>query len=62
MNSVLLILSLVAHFGWKIHQMDVRSVFLHGDLSEEICMEQQTGFVTNSNLVCRLKKLLYGLK
>jgi hypothetical protein len=62
MNSVRLILSLAAHFGWKIHQMDVKSDFLHGDLSEEIFMEQPPGFVTDSNLVCRLKKSLYGLK
>jgi hypothetical protein len=39
MNSVRMILSLVARFGWWIHQMDVKSVFLHGELSEEIFME-----------------------
>jgi hypothetical protein len=42
--------------------MDVKSDFLHGDLSEEIFMEQPPGFVIDSNLVCRLKKSLYGLK
>jgi hypothetical protein len=52
MNYVQMILSLVAHFGWKIHQMDVKSSFLHGDLSEEIFMEQPLGFVIDSNLVC----------
>jgi hypothetical protein len=62
MNYVQLILSLVAFFRWKIHQMDVKSAFLHGDLSEEIFMEQPLGFVTDSNLVCRLQKSLYGLK
>jgi hypothetical protein len=35
MNYVQLILSLVAHFGWKIHQMDVKSAFLHGNLSKK---------------------------
>ena len=34
MNSVQLILSLVAHFVWELHQMDVKSAFIHGDLSE----------------------------
>jgi hypothetical protein len=62
MNSVRLIISLVACFGWKIHEMGVKSVFLHGDISEEIFMEQPPGFATDSNLVCRLKKSLYGLK
>ena len=34
MSYVRLILSLVACFGWQIHQMDVKSSFLHGDLSK----------------------------
>ena len=47
----------------QIHQMDVKSTFLHGDFHEEIYMEQPTGFIqTNFSLVCRLKKSLYGLK
>eukprot|EP00253_Pinus_taeda_P008665 PITA_08665 len=63
MNSIRLVLSLAASFKWEVHQMDVKFVFLHGDLHEEIYMEQPPGFIqTNSNLVCRLKKFLYGLK
>ena len=42
--------------------MDVKSAFLHGDLSEDIYMEQPPSFVTNSTLVYQLQKLLYGLK
>eukprot|EP00253_Pinus_taeda_P025747 PITA_25747 len=43
--------------------MDVKSAFLHGDLHEEIYMEQPIGFIqTDSILVFRLKKSLYGLK
>ena len=43
--------------------MDVKSTFLHGDLHEEIYMEQPPGYVQdNSSLVCLLKKSLYGLK
>jgi hypothetical protein len=62
MNVVQLILSLATHFGWQIHQMDVKSAFLHNDLSEEIYMEQPLVFVMDSNLVCQLNKSLYGLK
>eukprot|EP00253_Pinus_taeda_P016675 PITA_16675 len=63
MNSVRLVLSLAASFKWEVHQMDVKSTFLHGDLHEEIYMEQPIGFIqTDSSLVCRLKKSLYGLK
>ena len=43
--------------------MDVKSTFLHGDLQEEIYMEQPPGYVQdNSILVCLLNKFLYGLK
>jgi hypothetical protein len=38
--------------------------FFHGDLQEEMYMEQPPGYVdrTHPNLVYRLKKTLYGLK
>jgi hypothetical protein len=52
MNFVRLILSLATRFGWKIHQMDAKNVFLPGDLFEEIFMEHPPSFVTNYNLVC----------
>ncbi len=50
--------------GWSLHQMDINNVFLHGDLHEEVYMEQPPSYVdqTHPNLVCRLKKDLYGLK
>jgi hypothetical protein len=43
--------------------MDVKSAFLHGDLQEEIYMEQPLGYFQNdSSLVFHLKKSLYGLE
>eukprot|EP00253_Pinus_taeda_P006432 PITA_06432 len=63
MNSIRLVLSLAASLKWEVHQMDVKSAFLHGDLHEEIYMEQPIGFIQiDSILVCRLKKSLYGLR
>ncbi|BBG93635.1 transposable element gene [Prunus dulcis] len=48
----------------EVEQMDVKMTFLHGDLDEDIYMSQPQGFVetTKGNIVCRLKKSLYGLK
>ena len=42
--------------------MDVKNAFLHGDISEEIYMENIQGYMKDSCLVCRLKKSFYGLK
>ena len=44
--------------------MEVKPTFLNGDLFEDVCMVQPVGFqqTGNGNLVCKLKKLIYGLK
>ena len=44
--------------------MDVKTSFLHGDLEEEIYMKQPECFAVKGKeeLVCKLKKSLYGLK
>jgi hypothetical protein len=64
MTTVRAIIVMAATKGWSLHEMDVKNVFLHGDLWEEVYMEQPQGYVdqTRPNLVCRLKKTLYGLK
>jgi len=64
MTTVRAIIAMAAAKGWSLHQMDVKNVFLHGYLHEEMYMEQPPGYVdqTHPNLVCRLKKVLYGLK
>ena len=45
MNSIHLVLSLAALHNWEVHQMNVKSIFLHGDLQKEIYMEQPLGYV-----------------
>jgi hypothetical protein len=64
MTIVRVIITMATTKGWSLHQMDVNNVFFHGDLQEEVYMEQPPSYVdqTHLNLVCRLKKALYGLK
>jgi hypothetical protein len=63
MNSICLVLALAASHKCEVHQMDVKSAFLHKYLQEEIYMEQPPDYVQNdSSFVCHLKKSLYGLK
>jgi hypothetical protein len=63
-TSIHTIIALVSSMGWKLHQMDVKTTFLNGDIEEEFCIEQLEGFMIHNvkTHVCRLKKVLYGLK
>ncbi|KAK4402370.1 Retrovirus-related Pol polyprotein from transposon TNT 1-94 [Sesamum angolense] len=59
-TTVRVILALTAHFNWELKQMDVKTAFLHGDLEENIYMQQPDVFVDKSkpDYVCLLKKSL----
>ena len=62
--TIRVLLALAASYGLHVHQIDVKTTFLYGELEEEIYMEQPDGFVVpgEENKVCRLIKSLYGLK
>ena len=64
MTSIKTILSLVAAEDLHLEQLDVKTTFLHGDLEEEIYMQQPQGYEVKGKekLACRFKKSLYGLK
>ena len=64
MTSIRTVLGLAASLDLELEQLDVKTTFLHGDLHEEIYMEQPEGFEEKGKekFVCKLKKSLYGLK
>lgn len=64
LTSIRLFISMAATHHWPLHQLDIKNAFLHGDLQEEVYMEQPPGFVAQgeSGRVCHLRKSLYGLK
>ena len=45
MTSIQLFISLAATYNWDLHQLDIKNVFLHGDLQDEVYMKQPQGFV-----------------
>ena len=63
-NYITSILSIVAAEDLHLEQLDVKTVFLHGDLEVNIYMVQPQGYIMSGKerLVCKLKKSLYGLK
>jgi len=64
MATVKSVIAVAAAKGWTLHQMDVKNFFLHGELQEEVYLDQPPGYedVGHPNYVCRLCKALYGLK
>lgn len=62
-HSTLRILFAIANqLDLCMDHIDVTTAFLNGELTEKIYMEQPTGFQSNNNKVCLLKKCIYGLK
>jgi hypothetical protein len=63
-DSFRIIMALVEHFDLELHQMDVKTAFLNGDIDETIYMVQSENFVSDDakQMVCKLKKSIYGLK
>ena len=63
-ESVRTMIALAAEQNLELHQIDVTTAFLNGELKETIYMKQPEGFLTEGkeNLVCELKHSIYGLK
>ena len=62
--TIRLVLPLAVSRGWKLRQLDVKNVFLHGVLEEEVYIKQPPGYESDAHMghICKLDKALYGLK
>ena len=64
LESICILLAYAAHHDFKLYQMDVKSAFLNGPLSELVYVEQPPGFEDPKypNHIYKLDKALYGVK
>jgi hypothetical protein len=64
LESIRILLAYATHHDFKLYQMDVKSAFLNGPLSELVYVEQPPGFEDPKfpNHMYKLHKALYGLK
>ena len=63
-DSLRLLLAITAALNLELHQVDVKTAFLYGDLEEELNVQQPEGFIYTGKdkYVCHLLRPLYGLK
>ena len=64
LESIRILLAYATYHGFKLYQMDVKSVFLNGPIKEEVYVEEPPGFEDSEypNHVYKPSKALYGLK
>jgi hypothetical protein len=64
LKSVRIFLAIAAYFDYEIWQMDVKTTFLNGNLTEGVYITQAEGFVNPkyARKICKLQKSIYGLK
>ena len=63
-DSLRIIMAIIAHYDLELHQIDVKTAFLNGNLDEEVYMDQpeELSVEGKEHMVCKLKKSIYGLK
>jgi len=63
MTTIRLLLSLIFIYNWKLKQLGINNVFLHGGFKEDVYMVAPPGLTCiQPEQVCKLKNALYGLK
>ncbi|GJZ33744.1 retrotransposon protein, putative, ty1-copia subclass [Tanacetum coccineum] len=63
-RAIRILLAIYTFYDYEIWQIDVKTTFLNGHLSEDVYMVQPKGFVDpkHPNKVCKLQCIIYGLK
>ncbi|GJV97556.1 retrovirus-related pol polyprotein from transposon TNT 1-94 [Tanacetum coccineum] len=63
LKAIIIFLAYAAYMGFMVYQIDMKSAFLNGKISEEVYVQQPPGFKSSEfpNHVCKLDKALYGL-
>jgi thiosulfate reductase cytochrome b subunit len=64
LTIIYVLISLSVSHGLLVHQMNVKTTFLNGELEEEIYMTQPDEFIVKDqeDKMCKLMKFLYDLK
>ena len=64
LTAIKFVLSIMPAEHLHLEQLDVKTAFLHDDFKDDIYMLQTLGYIMSrkEQLVCKLKKSLYGLK
>ena len=64
MESVHLLLTMAAAKDWHVHHLDIKSMFLNGELTETVFIKQAPGFTVKGaeHMVLKLRMALYGLR
>lgn len=63
-NSFRIILAIMTYCDLELHQIDVKTAFLDGNLKKEVYTDQPKGFIIarKDHIMCKRKGLIYGLK
>jgi len=62
LTSVRCLIDVAVIHRWPLYQMDMKNVFLNGDLQEEVYMQPPPDYPHSGSKVCHFRRALYGLK